>query len=185
VFRAQFSEDSSFLYLIAGEHARSKVFVLPVPPTPTASTAHPDLSPYYQTPRALTRSGAATGLQVLPNKLLLFSLSSMRYPNVVILLRNLDVLETELAARRDVEHGIADGVLTWDGRPEQVTFMGVPLPNKQLRAPDDMWFEGAEAKQVHGWVLKPYGWKAGEKKKWPAVLLIHGGVYALRDCIPR
>jgi len=105
----------------------------------------------------------------------------MRYPNVVLVMRNLDMLETELAARRDVGHGIADGALRWDGKPEQVTLIETSLPNKQLRAPDEIWFEGAEGKQVHGWVLKPHGWKAGENKKWPAVLLIHGGVYTLRD----
>ena len=31
---------------------------------------------------------------------------------------------------------------------------------------------------MHGFVVKPYGWKEGEKKKWPGVLLIHGGMLA-------
>ena len=41
----------------------------------------------------------------------------------------------------------------------------------------DFWFEGAEGKKVHGWTLKPPGFKAGEgeEKKWPVLLLIHGG----------
>lgn len=48
-----------------------------------------------------------------------------------------------------------------------------------LRPPEDFYFEGAEGKQVHGFVVKPYGWKEGDKKKWPGVLLIHGGMLAL------
>jgi dipeptidyl aminopeptidase/acylaminoacyl peptidase len=41
---------------------------------------------------------------------------------------------------------------------------------------EEIWFEGAEGVQIHGWVVKPYGWKTGDKAKtWPALLLIHGG----------
>jgi len=51
-----------------------------------------------------------------------------------------------------------------------------------LRSPEDFYFEGAEGKQVHGFVVKPHGWKEGdEKKKWPGLLFIHGGPQGVWD----
>jgi dipeptidyl aminopeptidase/acylaminoacyl peptidase len=38
---------------------------------------------------------------------------------------------------------------------------------------EDMWFAGANGDSVQAFVLKPPGWEGG--KKYPAVLLIHGG----------
>lgn len=68
----------------------------------------------------------------------------------------------------------------WEVTPEQVTrFAEKALAGKVLRPPEDFYFEGAEGKQVHGFVVKPYGWKEGDKKKWPGLLLIHGGMLAL------
>jgi hypothetical protein len=29
----------------------------------------------------------------------------------------------------------------------------------------DFYFEGVEGKQVHEYVIKPYGWKEGDKRK--------------------
>jgi len=40
---------------------------------------------------------------------------------------------------------------------------------------EEFWFKGAADKDVQGWTIKPKGWKAGEKKKWPVILFIHGG----------
>ena len=63
---------------------------------------------------------------------------------------------------------------------EQITwFTEKTLAGKTLRLPEEFYFEGAEGKQVHSFVVKPYGWKEGEKKKWPGLLLIHGGMLAL------
>ena len=45
---------------------------------------------------------------------------------------------------------------------------------KTLSPGEDFYFDGAEHR-IHGWVVKPPGFKEGEKKKWPVVLLIHGG----------
>jgi dipeptidyl aminopeptidase/acylaminoacyl peptidase len=65
-------------------------------------------------------------------------------------------------------------------QPEQITrFAEKALTGKMLRPLEDFYFEGAEGKQVHGFVVKPYGWKEGDKKKWPGLLLIHGGTLAL------
>lgn len=42
-----------------------------------------------------------------------------------------------------------------------------------LPALEDYWFRGANNDSIHGWVMKPPQWKAGEK--FPVLLLIHGG----------
>lgn len=163
-----FSPDSDYLYLTAGDHARNKLFVLPVPETPDKSSTHPSLPPNYTTPQPLTHSGAVTALQILPNGRLIFSRSSLRGPNDVFIVRELRQLETNLTE--------AQGSFEWKGTPEQITrFTGEALAGKTLRPPEDFYFEGAEGKKVHGFVVKPYGWKAGDTKKWPGLLFIHGG----------
>ncbi|KAI0057861.1 alpha/beta-hydrolase [Artomyces pyxidatus] len=163
-----FSLDSQFLYLTAGDHARNKVFVLPVPPTPDVSTTHPALPPYYTTPQPLTSSGAATGLQTLHNGRLIFSRSSLQGPNDVFIIRGLRALEAELEKTQSLA--------AWKGGPEQITkFTEKALAGKSLGAPEDFYFEGAEGKTIHGYVVKPKGWKEGQKKKYPVLLLIHGG----------
>jgi len=53
------------------------------------------------------------------------------------------------------------------------------LKHKGLSEGEEIWFTGALDKKVQGWILKPKGWKEGEKKKWPVLLLIHGGVLGM------
>ena len=66
--------------------------------------------------------------------------------------------------------------MPFTGQVEQITrFTENSLKGKDLSAGEEFWFKGADDKNVQGWVLKPKGWKAGEKKKWPVALLIHGG----------
>lgn len=38
---------------------------------------------------------------------------------------------------------------------------------------EDFWFEGAEGAKVHGWIIKPPGFKA--LQKYPMIYLVHGG----------
>lgn len=103
---------------------------------------------------------------------MIFSCSSLRGPNDVFLIRDLHDLEADLAKVK--------GDFKWNGTPEQVTsFSEKALVGKTLRSPEDFYFEGAEGKQVHGFVVKPYGWKEGDNKKWPGLLFIHGGTSAL------
>lgn len=169
---SQFSKDSTHLFLTAGDHARNKLFVLPIPDTPDKSTTHPSLPPKYVTPQPLTHDGAVSGLQILPNGRLIFSRSSLQGPNDVFIIRDLHELEADLSK--------AKGDFEWKGTPEQVTsFAEKALVGKTLRSPEDFYFEGAEAKKVHGFVVKPHGWKEGEKKRWPGLLFIHGGKSAL------
>jgi dipeptidyl aminopeptidase/acylaminoacyl peptidase len=62
------------------------------------------------------------------------------------------------------------------GQIEQITrFTKDELKGKNLDEGEEFWFKGANEKDIHGWALKPKGWKANETKKWPVVLLIHGG----------
>lgn len=39
--------------------------------------------------------------------------------------------------------------------------------------PDEVWFDNGNGVEIHGWILKPYGFEAGVK--YPAILEIHGG----------
>jgi hypothetical protein len=168
---SQFSQNSTLLYLTAGDHARSKLFVLPIPDTPDESTTDPSLPPRYVTPKSLTHNGAVTALQILPQGRLIYSRSSLQGPNDVFIVRGLHEIETDLVNTQ--------GDFNLEVTPEQITrFAEKTLAGKILRPPEDFYFEGAEGKQVHGFVVKPYGWKEGEKKKWPGVLLIHGGMLA-------
>ena len=82
-----------FLYLTAGDHARNKLVVIPIPDTPDESTMHPSFSTKYFTPQPLAHSGAVSALQILPNDKLLFSCSSLQGPNDVFVIRGLHELE--------------------------------------------------------------------------------------------
>ncbi|KAL0580657.1 Dipeptidyl-peptidase 5 [Marasmius crinis-equi] len=166
--RTQFSKDGDFIYFTAGDHARVKVFVLPVPPTPEKSTTHPKLSPKYTKPVVISEDGAASGLQTLPWGKLVFTKSSLTSPNDVFHVRGLKDLHTEIEQ--------SDEPVKFRGTVEQITrFTAHVLKDKKLGAGEDFWFKGAKDIDVHGWIIKPKGWKEGEKKKWPVVLLIHGG----------
>ncbi|KAJ6563539.1 Alpha/Beta hydrolase protein [Mycena sp. CBHHK59/15] len=162
-----FSSDGRLLYLTTGDHAKVKVFVLPIPPTPEESTTHLSLATKFSTPVPLIHSGAASGVQPLPNGRLLFSRSSFASPNDVYLIHDLKTFEDNLMASQTT--------LEFKGRIEKLThFTADALAGKDLDEGEEFWFKGALDKDVQGWVLKPKGWKKSDKKKWPVVLLIHG-----------
>lgn len=135
---------------------------MPIPPTPSESTTDPDLPQEYREPLALTSSGAASGIQVLSNGRLLFTRSSLTSPNDVYLLRGLERATQAGAEKPQVE--------------QLTRFAADALEGKSLDPGEDFWFEGAEGRKVHGWILKPPGFKKGDEKKWPIVVLIHGGM---------
>jgi len=158
--------------LTAGDEAKVKVFALPVPPTPSQSETHPKLDKKFTTPVAITHSKAASGLQTLPGGKIVFSQSSLTSPNDVFVATNL----------KSFEAGILSGNAA-SAKPtiDQITNLSaVDLKGKNLSEGEEFWFKGALDKNVQGWALKPKGWKAGEKKKWPGVLLIHGGLFFYR-----
>ncbi|KAG6890830.1 hypothetical protein C0995_003263 [Termitomyces sp. Mi166 len=164
-----FSKEGNFLYFTAGDEAKVKVFVLPVPPTPGESTTHPVLPKKYTTPVALTDSKAASGIQPLFHGRLLFSQSSFTSPNDVFIIRNLQQLEASMLQ--------SERPVLFDGKVEQITHLTESaLQGMNLDSGESFWFKGALDKDVQGWILKPRGWKEGDTKKWPVVLLIHGGL---------
>ncbi|KAI0822032.1 alpha/beta-hydrolase [Trametes gibbosa] len=151
-----FAHDDKTIFLTAGDIARIKIFSLPVPATPSSNTTDPELPEVYRNPREITSTGAVSGIQPLPNGRLVFTRSSLTSPNDVFVLRELD------------DSG--------EPKVDQVTrFAAAGLKGKSLHEGEDFWFEGAEGKTIHGWLLKPPGFKQGESKKWPVLLLIHGG----------
>jgi dipeptidyl aminopeptidase/acylaminoacyl peptidase len=144
------------------------VFCLPVPPTPSQSTTHPKLDPKYTTPTLVYLSNAASGLQILSSDRILFSQSSLTSPSDVWILRDLKTLEKAILA--------GDQVGSIQRQVEKMTHLTESeLKNKTLSPGEEFWFKGADNKDVQGWFVKPKGWKLGEKKKWPVILLIHGG----------
>ncbi|KAI0057852.1 hypothetical protein BV25DRAFT_1919874 [Artomyces pyxidatus] len=148
--RLQFSADSSFLYLTAGDFSRIKVFVLRLPETPDVSTTHPDFPPSYTNPQPLTNEGFASRVQALPNGRVLFTRSSRLGPNDVFILRGLGLPQVALSRTQEP--------VLWHGAREQVTrFTAEYLQTKGLGLSEDFFFERAEGNSVHGYVLKPKG----------------------------
>lgn len=161
--------DDNFLYLTAGDEAKVKVFALPVPPTPSRSTTHPKLDPKYSIPVAITQGKTASGLQTLRGSRILFSQSSFTSPNDVYIISDLKALEGAILANEEA--------LSIKIKLERLTnFSDAELKGKNLSEGEEFWFKGAGEKDVHGWVIKPRSWTEGEKKKWPVLLLIHGGL---------
>jgi dipeptidyl aminopeptidase/acylaminoacyl peptidase len=159
----QFSPDGQTIYFTAGDEGRVKVYTLPVPATPSSSTTHPSLPPQYNNPLALTHQGFATGLHALPNSRVVFSRTTGTSPNDVFIVDS---------SNSEESHGL-----------HQVTrFTEADLKDKKLQPYEEFWFEGAEGKKVQGWLVKPRGWtKDDAKKKWPVVLVIHGGTLRCFD----
>ena len=166
--KIKFSKDDSFIYFTAGDLARIKVFTLPVPPTPVQSTTHPKLDAKFTTPTLVYLSNAASGLQILSSDRILFTQSSFAFPNEAWILKDLKPLEKAILA--------GDQVGSIQTQVERITFFcESDLKNKRLSQGEEFWFKGADNKDVQGWIIKPKGWKLGEKKKWPVILFIHGG----------
>ncbi|GLB38400.1 putative prolyl oligopeptidase family protein [Lyophyllum shimeji] len=163
-----FSKEGNFIYFTAGDEAKVKVFVLPIPPTPSESTTHPDLPRKFTTPVALTHSKAASGIQPLFTGRLLFTQSSFTSPNDVFVIHDLKRLEDAILQ--------SEKPLRFEGEAKQITHLTeAALKGKNLSPGESFWFKGANDRDVQGWALKPPGWKGSEKKRWPVVLLIHGG----------
>ncbi|KIJ54988.1 hypothetical protein M422DRAFT_64146 [Sphaerobolus stellatus SS14] len=152
--RLAFSPDGTVLYISAREHTRAKVFKLPLPSS--LQSLDPKSIPE---PTLITQSYSAIGIQPLSNDRLLFTRTTISSPNDVYLLSNIST----------------------NPEVERITrFTEDSLKGKTLEQPDDFWFEGADGKQVHAFVLPPKGYRQLSKeeregKKWPVLFLIHGG----------
>ena len=158
------------LFLTVGDEAHVKVFTLALPPTPSESSTHPKFGDYSATPTPLTHSHAASSVQPLPNGRLIYTQSSFTSPNDVFIIRGLTEPSSALSSTQTT--GAALAKLEY----AQITrFSSDSLKGKDLDTGESFFFEGAEGKQIQGWVLKPKGWKDGVKKQFPVLLLIHGG----------
>ncbi|TFK24997.1 hypothetical protein FA15DRAFT_739131 [Coprinopsis marcescibilis] len=163
-----FSKDDTFIYLTAGDEAKVKVFALPVAPTPSQSTTHPRLDAKYSIPVSLTSKRASSDVQVLPNGRLLFSQSSFTSPKNAFIISDLPSIQSAiLEGNSDALSGLTPTRLT--------DFVKEELEGKYLDEGEEFWFKGAHHRDIQGWALKPKGWTPDEAKKWPVVLLIHGG----------
>jgi dipeptidyl aminopeptidase/acylaminoacyl peptidase len=123
------------------------------------------LDPHQTTlsdPLALTTNGTASAITPLSDGRVVFMRSSFTTPNDVF------ILESEHSDRSLVNSGTRERRLT--------DFYKVALAGKSLHAGEDIrWTGGAVAdRELQGWVFLPPGFKRGEKKKWPALLMIHG-----------
>ncbi|KXN88269.1 Dipeptidyl-peptidase 5 [Leucoagaricus sp. SymC.cos] len=159
----KFNPEGDFIYFTAADHARTKIYYLPVPPTPSHSTTHPHFDKLYTEPFELTSIGSASSLYLLHPGRLLFTRSTLTSPNDAFLIQHLP-------------RYLSDFLNPSGGDLQQVTgFTQAALAPKGLSPGEDFYFHGAHGKKIHGWALKPRGWKEGQKKKYPVVLLIHGG----------
>ena len=151
------------------------MFALAVPPTPSESTTSPKLDNKYR-PVALTQSGAVSGLRTLPGGRLVFARSTLTSPNDVFVIEDLWAVEASILTG---EHARvpADAVSASISVSvkQKTKFSEEGLKDVSLSAGEEFWFKGARDKDVHGWAIKPPGFKTGEKKKWPVILFIHGG----------
>lgn len=138
----------------AGDEGHIKVYATSVPATPSSDYGQLEDE---TVPVALTELHAASSAQSLPNGRILYTLSSLVSPNNAFILSGLDHPDRPL----DIK---------------QLTHFGQEtLEGKGLDPGEEFWFTGAKDVQVHGFALKPKGWKSGKVKKYPAVFLIHGG----------
>lgn len=143
----------------AADLAHVKVFRAKLPPTPSVSDTHLSNAPV---PVALTHTHAVSTVQPLSDGRVLFTQSSFTSPNEAFVLSGLDTPSKPLSV-------------------EQITRFSEPeLQGKVLDEGEQYWFDGAGGFTVHGWILKPKGFKrddngALKKKKWPVAFLVHGG----------
>lgn len=159
----QFSREDDYLIFTAGDQARVKIFTLPLPPTPERWVTDYGLDGTSAVPFALTHLHTASSIQALPSSRILFLLSSFTSPNDVYITDNIK----KLGFTGDISE---DDHLTRLTRLTENEFKG-----KDLRRPEEIWFQGAKNTTVQGWIAKPKGWTPGKRVEWPVIFYIHGG----------
>ena len=134
-----------------------KVFALPLDTTANTTA-----------PIALTRNGAASGLQPLRDGRLIYTHRSLTIPGTVVILSNIRAVLSDSFAMVSQEISQPPSILT---------------ASHSYAHLEEFWFDGEERK-IHGFVLKPSGWTPKDaNESWPVVLLIHGGMSpATYDC---
>jgi dipeptidyl aminopeptidase/acylaminoacyl peptidase len=114
-------------------------------------------------PVALTHEGFAYAPQPLPDGRVVFSQTTMSSPSRVRILSPTDA---------------SSSLLQGSEISELASFAEDGLQNKMLVPVEEVWFSGAEGRKVHGFIILPPGYKKGQSKKWPALMMCHGGPQA-------
>ncbi|CAO3616765.1 unnamed protein product [Cunninghamella echinulata] len=132
-----FSNDETTLYAVAEEFGRVKLFAI-------------DLT--SQAITALTNEHSVSGVSVISDHELLFSVNSMNHPFIA---HSYNTKSKELK-----RHGVSDPLKKG-------------LSAFQLSKPEEFEFIGALGDTIHGWIIKPFDFD--ENKKYPVADIIHGG----------
>ncbi|KAI0028452.1 alpha/beta-hydrolase [Vararia minispora EC-137] len=143
-----FSSDGAYLYIVAPDMARIKIFVYPLLQLPSDSLV----------PKPVTHEGVVSRLQSLPGNRLLFKRQTMANPGDLFILEGL--LDVKKAHARQLTDLSRDSLRHIE-KPERTEF----------------FFKGAAGRRVHGFTVKPAGWtvEASRNRTWPVALIIHGG----------
>ncbi|CAE6412251.1 unnamed protein product [Rhizoctonia solani] len=149
-----FTPDGKSIVFTSGHNAKILLYTIAIPPTPTESDKHLPVV----IPIALTTKHSATNPQALPGGRVSFTSSSLKSPNDIFVLSGLE----------------STGTLPHKIEIKRVSkFTEDKLSGLDLTEPEEFWFTGAKDRKVQGWIVRPPG--ATKGKKYPVVLLIHGG----------
>jgi dipeptidyl aminopeptidase/acylaminoacyl peptidase len=140
-----FAPDGRTVYVGTGDRGRNKLFRVGLDAAGLANGR----------PQAIVSTHNSTG----------FTMSSDG--RVLVWLRDAVDRPAEVFSR-------ALGAETGDAADRQVTRENdAAVRTLALNPAEDFWFRGARGDSVHGFIVRPPGWRAGEK--YPVVVLIHGG----------
>lgn len=137
---------------------------------------HGSALPYHlkqadRLPTPLFFNGSTGSIQPLSNTTFLLGISTLTHPNEDYVLDISETHPTTLTAGETA----SDPLPALSDIKQITSWSRAGLKGKHLSEGEEFWFEGANAEQVMGWIVKPPGFKEGDKGKVPAVMLIHGG----------
>ncbi|KAK6517454.1 putative dipeptidyl-peptidase 5, variant 2 [Arthrobotrys megalospora] len=153
------SANNNYLYLIAEDHGREKVWTLPIINTaPSEAETKPHVNP---TP--ITSQFSANELYVLgDSETLLVSASSLTSPTFYFTVSATGGKVQDLTSPLIKLHNVTAApseFATWHG-----------LSRSQI---SDFYYPGTDGFKVHSWMIKPSFFDPS--KKYPLLFLIHGG----------
>ncbi|EWC48068.1 hypothetical protein DRE_02647 [Drechslerella stenobrocha 248] len=153
---ATWSANNNYLYLIAEDHGREKVWTLPIVSTTPDKASNLD-------PKAVLDRFSASEIYVLANtEKLLVSATSLTSPSFYLLIDATDGTVQDLTSPLITLNGVSSAP------PELGTWHG--LSRSQV---SDFYYPGTDGYDVHSWMVKPSFFDPS--KKWPLIFLIHGG----------
>ncbi|KAK6359957.1 putative dipeptidyl-peptidase 5, variant 2 [Orbilia brochopaga] len=149
------SANNNYLYLIAEEFGREKVFILPIISTSPDQNSHLD-------PNVTLGEFSASEIYVIADtETLLVSASSLTSPTFYLLVPATKGTATPLMSPMMTLNNV-------ESTPELGTWHG--LSRSQV---SDFWYTGTDDYKVHAWMVKPSYFD--KSKKYPLLFFIHGG----------